>query len=153
MITLRESTAPQVGLFYMINGELISEMIPYQGEILADTVSKDNHTYGIHSQFWGELERAFPEFNNISSFHIIPRGRVSWFEEEGYIIEVDNLLENKDFLSKLMAVFNIPRNSKMEFRSDAHYDSERSRKMTNEALSLKESIVPQVGLFYNQSGR
>lgn len=137
MIVLKESREPQVGIFFYKDGE-----------ILADMVSKDNHTHGVHSLYWSELERTFPEFRDISSFHIIPRGRVSWFEEEGYIIEVDKILENKEFFNKLMAVFNIPRNGKIEFRSDAHYDSERSRKMTNESLPLKESTVPQVGLFY-----
>ena len=115
---LKESLAPEVGPFYVIDGAVFADTDPVRDltPTTIGTVDSDN----THYSYWRFLKRVYPNLRRID-YDYYPRGRVVYnSKEDKYHVFVDKCISDKDSISKIEDELNLP-SSKVVVDYDEHY--------------------------------
>lgn len=117
-----KSPMPRIGIFWDVDGELVSEAIPVTDAPLTNGIrdSDANHHY-----FWKQWTRKKSRFRSYSYDHF-PRGRIVYREaDQIFVIFGDRcLIANEQFAKQLQETFGLPP-EQCEVKSDFHYQCRR----------------------------
>jgi hypothetical protein len=120
-----ESKIPRVGIFWYIEGEIISYDKAWK-ELLPSKDGEEEH-YDIkesHYNFWDRLKRYKPELK-YDEYEDYPRGRVVALKKNGVlsfkVIASFDLINNPKFKKAIDKEYNLPFNT--EWIADTHYEN------------------------------
>ena len=109
-------TEGKVGIFFVVNGELIIDTVPVaQGELYGDAFG-----FSGHHDFWQALVPQNPTENRFSdhAYDYYPRGRVVYFKEsDRFLLYADRCLTNLQ-IEKVALSFYLPY---YKLARDEHY--------------------------------
>lgn len=120
---LRESRAPEIGIFYVVDGEIFISSEPTR--LILDIRGGVKCTSRTHSEYWADIQTLRPEFKKVKPFDY-PRGRVIYIvEKDRYeMIADEKIVDNKPLVNKIASMMNIPK-SKLGTLTDWHYQSNK----------------------------
>lgn len=126
------ATAPRVGIFWIINNDVVSfqrEVVP--GEMWADS-SFD------HMHMWSRVISRYPNLQG-KDYDNVPRGRVTLIESK-FMILTGKDWENPGILAKIRKEFFLPAN--VIVRDDEHYETMPVDPLMEDILNYDETYEP-----------
>jgi hypothetical protein len=108
----------EVGIFWIYDGMLIPESIPYtEGEDYGEFVNGKTN----HYDFWRSVQRIVPKLRDFE-YEQIPRGRVIFSRRDGkfHIYGSEQFVKNEAEKKMVLEAFSIAA-SEAVFRFDEHY--------------------------------
>ena len=118
--------APQIGIFYYINGELFSDRT-FIHDIQDSGRYKD--ILRIHPDYWVNTVCQFrSEFHNLDAYYF-PRGRVLYdTQTDTYQVLLDQCLKRDHIMDQITKDFNLPRDMVTWKLDYEHYSCHKCRK-------------------------
>ena len=107
-----------IGIFYLINGRIISETAP----VFTIRQSGGVRAYPRqHYELWSELQTKDPDLYDLDCYSL-PRGRVLYNENtRKFEVLVDrHILEKDGLINRILENFHLEK-SEVEFKEDEHY--------------------------------
>jgi hypothetical protein len=112
----KQKTAESVGIFFVINNEVIAHLEPIASlQAIDDFYDAE---LGHSDWFDASLNKQYPQFEQYMD---IPRGRiVKDIKNDLFIVYLDKSLDTAAMRKKIIKTFNLP-NKKNTFEYDSHY--------------------------------
>lgn len=118
MKIILESSSPEVGPFYVIDGEVFPDTESIRDIETNSLGNKDSDE--THYRYWKILKLLYPEFKN-KDYDYYPRGRVVYSNTEDiYKLFVDPCV-SKSEINKIISELNLPKSKVKVDQSDEHY--------------------------------
>jgi hypothetical protein len=107
-----------IGIFYLINGRVVSEKAP------VSTIKPSGAVRAYprqHYELWSELQKKDPDLYDLDCY-ALPRGRVLYNEKtrKFEILADRHILEKDGLVTRIVEDFHLEK-SRTEFREDEHY--------------------------------
>jgi len=124
---LEESRAPQVGIFYVVKGDVLIDSSP-ANEVHINRGIKVFKKQ--HRTWWKEIQLALSSlmpFTIGRIYDFYPRGRITYVESEDMYIIFQDPCITKGKTKEIVRFFNLPYD-KYEVRADKHYKCHKCKK-------------------------
>lgn len=113
----------KVGVFWGYDGKIIAGITPFKDAV--DDGLFVNSSYS-HVTFWKSVREKSIDLR-IFEYDEIPRGRVLFSKERNvFFIYMDRVLFNENFKRLILKEFELSE-SKVEFKRDAHYTTDKKK--------------------------
>ncbi len=110
--------APKVGIFYLVNGRIISETAAISAVKPSGSIRSCPRQ---HYELWSQLQKQNHDLGDLDCYSL-PRGRVIYnLKKAKFQVVADrHILQNDTLIERILSDFNLE-SSDTEFKEDEHY--------------------------------